>query len=94
MQQTLNDTLDNAYLHVFVPVEALFWIRSITIVLLMVAHALHHAHYERAEAKQEAFLASLPAQLLVTHEQLDALRALLAQTCAGYLWYPSARIGL
>jgi hypothetical protein len=42
VQQTLNITLDNAYLHVFVSVEALIWIRSIAIVLIIVAHALRH----------------------------------------------------
>src|SRR6266487_3696372 len=33
VQQTLNLTLDAAYIHVFVPVEALIWIRSVAIVL-------------------------------------------------------------
>jgi hypothetical protein len=45
IQQTLNLTLANAYLHVFVPVEALIWIRSIAIVLLIVAHAMRHVHF-------------------------------------------------
>src|SRR6202162_689558 len=44
VQQTLNLTLTSAYLHVFVPVEALIWIRSFAIVLLIVAHALRHVH--------------------------------------------------
>lgn len=42
VQQTLNITLDSAYSHVFVSVEALIWIRSVAIVLLIVAHALRH----------------------------------------------------
>lgn len=46
IQQTLNVTLDNAYLHVFVPVEALIWIRSIAIVLLIVAHAMRHVQID------------------------------------------------
>src|SRR5713101_1697682 len=49
VQQTLNIALDQAYIHVFVPVEALIWIRSIAIVLLIVAHALRHVHRERTE---------------------------------------------
>src|SRR5713101_1981130 len=49
VQQTLNLALDQAYVHVFVPVEALIWIRSIAIVLLIVAHALRHVHRERTE---------------------------------------------
>ncbi len=47
IQQTLNLTLDNAYLHVFVPVEALIWIRSIAIVLLIVAHAMRHVKIDK-----------------------------------------------
>src|SRR5229473_976668 len=47
VQQTLNLALDAAYLHVFVPVEMLIWIRSIAIVLLIVAHALRHVQLER-----------------------------------------------
>src|SRR5712691_7941071 len=39
VQQTLNIALDTAYVHVFIPVEVLIWIRSIAIVLLIVAHA-------------------------------------------------------
>ncbi|MBA2395035.1 MAG: hypothetical protein H0V70_20085 [Ktedonobacteraceae bacterium] len=45
VQQTLNLTLDAAYGHVFLPVEALIWIRSLAIVLLIVAHALRHARF-------------------------------------------------
>jgi hypothetical protein len=47
IQQTLDVTLANAYLHVFVPVEALIWIRSLAIVLLIVAHAMRHVQIER-----------------------------------------------
>jgi hypothetical protein len=35
VQQTLNITLEKAYLHVFIPVELLIWIRSVSIVLLI-----------------------------------------------------------
>jgi hypothetical protein len=42
VQQTLNITLASAYTHVFVPVELLIWIRSIAIVLIIVAHAARH----------------------------------------------------
>jgi len=80
VQQTLNVTLEAAYMHVFIPVEALIWIRSIAIVLLIVAHALRHVHRERCEVKHEALPPSPPAPLVVTPELLDALRALLAQT--------------
>jgi glucan phosphoethanolaminetransferase (alkaline phosphatase superfamily) len=42
VQQTMNISLDSAYTHVFIPVEALIWIRSVAIVLLIVAHAVRH----------------------------------------------------
>jgi hypothetical protein len=80
VQQTLNIALDQAYVHVFVPVEALIWIRSIAIVLLIVAHALRHVHRERTEVKHAAGSTSPLAPVVVTPELLDALRALLAQT--------------
>ncbi|HEX6480481.1 MAG TPA: hypothetical protein VF043_16715 [Ktedonobacteraceae bacterium] len=79
IQQTLNITLDRAYLHVFIPVEALIWIRSIAIVLLIVAHALRHVQHERTEVKLAAEPASPPAPAMVTPELLNALRPLLAQ---------------
>jgi hypothetical protein len=47
IQQTLNVTLDKAYLHVFVPVEVLIWVRSIAIVLLIVAHAMRHVQIDK-----------------------------------------------
>src|SRR6266851_4691018 len=50
VQQTLNVTLDNAYLHVFLPVEALIWIRSFAIVLLIVAHAMRHVEVKKSAA--------------------------------------------
>jgi hypothetical protein len=80
VQQTLNIALDQAYVHVFVPVEALIWIRSIGIVLLIVAHALRHVHREHTEVQHTAGPASPPAPFVVTPELLDALRALLTQT--------------
>lgn len=46
VQQTLNLTLDASYLHVFVPVEGLIWIRSISIVLLIVCHAIRHVNIQ------------------------------------------------
>ena len=83
VQQTLNITLDSAYLHVFVPVEALIWIRSIAIVLLIVAHALRHAQI--AKPQEETMVA--PAQVIerqppfvLTPEIVHQLRELLMQT--------------
>ncbi|HKF37207.1 MAG TPA: hypothetical protein VKB35_09940 [Ktedonobacteraceae bacterium] len=46
MFSRLNIALDAAYAQVFIPVEALIWIRSIAIVLLIVAHALRHVQLE------------------------------------------------
>ena len=53
LQQTLHVTLDNAYLQVFVPVEAFIWIRSIAIVLLIVAHAMRHVQIDRVISQVE-----------------------------------------
>jgi hypothetical protein len=74
IQQTLNITLERAYVHVFLPVEALIWIRSIAIVLLIVAHALRHVQRERTEVKHAKEPASPPVPPMVTPELLDALR--------------------
>jgi hypothetical protein len=75
VQQTLNITLDNAYLHVFVPVEALIWIRSIAIVLLIVAHAMRHV-----ELKKVSPAANLAHSVQLTPEFLNELRMQLTQT--------------
>ena len=80
VQQTLNLTLDAAYLHVFVPVEALIWIRSVAIVLLIVAHALRHVSATKAGEQTGMQPAVQPAPLALTPELLSELRALLAQT--------------
>src|SRR5215470_6037184 len=80
VQQTLNLTLDAAYIHVFVPVEALIWIRSVAIVLLIVAHALRHVSSAKAEGQTNIQPAVQPLPLVLTPELLHELRALLAQT--------------
>src|SRR5713226_1365934 len=58
IQQTLNIALDAAYVHVFIPVEALIWVRSLAIVLLIVAHALRHVQLEPEQPTPAA--ASVP----------------------------------
>jgi hypothetical protein len=73
VQQTLNLTLNAAYLHLFVPVEALIWIRSFAIVLLIVAHAMRHVEVKK-QTQQES-----PASQ-ITPELLAELRQLLTQT--------------
>ncbi len=80
VQQTLNLTLDAAYIHVFVPVEALIWIRSVAIVLLIVAHALRHVSATKTEEQTGMQPAVQPAPLVLTPELLSELRVLLAQT--------------
>jgi hypothetical protein len=78
VQQTLNITLEKAYIHVFIPVEVLIWIRSIAIVLLIVAHAMRHVPIGKPTGEQHAPPQS-PASLF-TPELLDTLRELLQQT--------------
>src|SRR5258706_14766780 len=79
VQQTLSVTLDTAYVHVFVPVEALIWIRSLAIVLLIVAHAMRHVQLTgtQPEPEQEAPLPQGPQQLAITPDLIEALRLAL-----------------
>jgi hypothetical protein len=79
VQQTLNLTLDAAYLHVFVPVETLIWIRSLAIVLLIVAHALRHVQTEPEHAAPAQATTPQPIPIVLTPVLVDALRAALAQ---------------
>jgi hypothetical protein len=79
VQQTLNLTLDAAYIHVFVPVEALIWIRSVAIVLLIVAHALRHVSSQK-QTEDVLAPAPQPAAIVLTPELLNELRVLLTQT--------------
>ena len=79
VQQTLNLTLDAAYIHVFVPVEALIWIRSVAIVLLIVAHAMRHVS-SRKPAEDIHTPVPQSAPFVLTPELLSELRALLTQT--------------
>jgi len=79
VQQTLNLTLDAAYIHVFIPVEALIWIRSVAIVLLIVAHALRHVSSQKV-TEEGTTPSPQPAPLVLTPELLSELRALLTQT--------------
>ncbi len=73
VQQTLNITLEAAYVHVFIPVEALIWIRSLVIVLLIVAHALRHVQREPDHATATADPTSQPTPRVMTPELVDAL---------------------
>ena len=75
VQQTLNLTLDSAYTHAVVSVESLIWIRSIAIVLLIVAHALRHVQAEQPQEQQRE--QPLPE---LTPELLHELEVLLRQT--------------
>ncbi len=79
VQQTLNLTLDAAYIHVFIPVEVLIWIRSVAIVLLIVAHAMRHVSSQKPATDVHA-PAPQPAPIVLTPELLSELRVLLAQT--------------
>ncbi|SRR6266705_825261 len=75
VQQTLNLTLENAYLHVFIPVELLIWIRSVAIVLLIVAHALRHVSTEQ----HEQIIHAGHQQPAVSQELLEAIRSVIVQ---------------
>jgi hypothetical protein len=77
VQQTLNLSLEASYVHVFIPVEALIWVRSIAIVLLIVAHALRHVQPEPGHT--EIAQPDTPTSLVLTPEFVNALRAALVQ---------------
>ncbi len=80
VQQTLNITLEKAYVHVFIPIEALIWIRSIAIVLLIVAHAMRHVQIAKPQEEQApAAQEPQPPQLVITPDLLETLRVLLSQ---------------
>ncbi len=62
----------------FIPVEALIWIRSLAIVLLIVAHALRHVQLEPEQTAPIAASAPQPAPLVLAPELVEVLRAALA----------------
>ena len=76
VQQTFNLMLETAYQHVFLPVEVLIWIRSFTIVLLIVAHTLRHVHSRAAEPPTQATTATT-LQPVLTPELIESLRVAL-----------------
>lgn len=80
VQQTLNLSLEKAYIHVFIPIEALIWIRSIAIVLLIVAHAMRHVQIAKPQGEPAPTQETQPPQLVITPELLDTLRGLLQTT--------------
>jgi hypothetical protein len=73
IQQTLNVTLDNAYLHVFVPVEVLIWIRSIAIVLLIVAHAMRHVQIDKIAPNIIVSVDTITSESTIQKHELAAL---------------------
>jgi hypothetical protein len=75
IQQTLNLTLADAYIHVFVPVELLIWIRSIAIVLLIVAHAMRHVQID----EPVTYIETAPS-IPLSPEMMQQLQLLLQQT--------------
>jgi hypothetical protein len=80
VQQALNITLQEAYIHVFIPIEALIWIRSVTVVLLIVAHAMRHVQVGKPKAGEVVQnQAEQPLKLDITPELIAALRETLTQ---------------
>jgi hypothetical protein len=75
VQQTLNLTLESAYAHVFVPVELLIWVRSVAIVLLIVAHAMRHA----TTGKSAQPVRSERQVVTLTPELIEAVRSVIVQ---------------
>src|SRR5579883_419903 len=71
LQQTLNVALGVAYAHVFVPVEALIWIRSLCIVLLIVAHALRHVRPAQEQESRARFVSHEQQPIRQSEQQLS-----------------------
>ncbi|HKF36307.1 MAG TPA: hypothetical protein VKB35_05350 [Ktedonobacteraceae bacterium] len=84
VQQTLNLTLNAAYLHVFVPIEALIWIRSIASVLHIVAHAMRHVQMRKTQETLVQPAPEVPAgeqpPFVLMPEMIRHLRELLMRT--------------
>ncbi len=78
VQQTLNITLEAAYIHVFIPVEVLIWVRSVAIVLLIVAHAMRHVSKAGTNERDEEIPA--PRPIVITPELIHSLQTALMQT--------------
>ena len=70
LQQTLNVTLGLAYAHVFIPVEVLIWIRSLCIVLLIVAHALRHVRPAQSQMTHVTDISSDPKPISASERPL------------------------
>lgn len=65
----------------FVPVEELIWIRSIAIVLLIVARAMRHVQIAKPKAQDAPQAQEQPAsQLVITPDLIETLRQMLTQT--------------
>jgi hypothetical protein len=62
-----------------VPVEALIWIQSVAIVLLIVAHAMRHVSSQKRTEDVQAPVPQ-PAPIVATPELVETLRVLLSQT--------------
>src|SRR5437588_2076099 len=75
VQQTLNLTLESAYVHVFIPVELLIWIRSVAIVLLIVAHAIRHV----PTRENEQPVRHEHQQTTLSQELIEAIRLVIVQ---------------
>jgi hypothetical protein len=85
-QQTLNVTLEAAYMHVFVSIEVLTWIRSIRVVLIIVAHAMRHVQIAgKTENNPQAVPTQLQPQELIGSEITPDLIEALRQALTGVM---------
>lgn len=100
IQQTLNLSLKVAYNRVFIPVEGLIWIRSISIVFLIVAHSTRHVSAEDEQIVQPEQIIALnpePPKANVIEEAEPEQKALPSpDNCervrAYMLEYPKAKV--
>jgi hypothetical protein len=79
VQTTLNITLEQAYTHVFIPVDFLIWIRSIVIILLLVAHAAKYAQIGKTTVQQPEPQPEQKVQVEITPELVTAIVTAMQQ---------------
>ncbi len=96
VQQTLNLTLEAAYNKAFIPVEALIWIRSISVVLLIVAHSVRDVSMKDEQIVQPEQTRVVPQSSIVSEVEPEQKALPSPDNCervrAYMVEYPNAKV--
>jgi hypothetical protein len=96
VQQTLNLTLEAAYNKAFIPVEALIWIRSISVVLLIVAHSVRDVSMKDEQIVQPERTTVVPQPSIVSEVEPEQKALPSPDNCervrAYMVEYPNAKV--